>query len=64
MLELIAIALFQAASITGTPTASEPYQAPATTISATETSSGSGGWGNDMNTDPIPDSGSGGWGND
>lgn len=60
MLELLAIALFQIASLTGSfGTAQSPQGATPTSTGANET--GGGGWGNDVTNDAT---GGGGWGND
>ena len=62
MLELLAIALFQIASLTGSFGTAQPASGgtPITT-DANAGGTGGGGWGNDITTEPT---GGGGWGND
>lgn len=68
MFDLVAIALFQIATMFGYPT--EQPTANDTTPTSTTADGGSGGWGHDIQSNtPTPppanlDGGSGGWGHD
>jgi hypothetical protein len=70
MLELLALALFQIASLTGSFNVAQPHQQPVVVTSDTDNDTGNGGWGHDR---PVNDgttyqqpsqTGNGGWGHD
>lgn len=69
MLELLALALFQIASFTGSAETTQSHRNP-TSVSSIDGDTGTGGWGNDVvgNNSSVPnadnETGTGGWGND
>ena len=60
MLQLIATALLQIATLSGTPTTEAATAAPATQTTNSQTPIGNEGWGNGVTNAPI---GNEGWGN-